>query len=983
MSSEIGVTLPSEHTMKPQLLHLKPFPPLGLLFALQIFASSLGPFLSQIAASAEPENRGIVLEGVKPLAQHSAGNAAMFVGVNEFTDDSLRALRFAVNDAIAQADLFVTQLCIIPASNAVLLVSGTPSTPALRAKLESLRQAGVHIGRATRTEMFRQFNFVANVPRAKSDLIVISFSTHGFERDGIAYVMPEDGNRSFLADTGFRLKTAEQVLERSFAGKRLLLVDACREKVGTDDKSIGGEMTEKWREALAMAQGQAVLASCDVGQFSYEDPNLNHGVFTHFLLSAMAGQAPVDERGFITFGGVSDFVSSGVRNWVVKNKPGLAVGQAQRPWFKGPNDAREIPLAVSNIAADRQRELEARRRKALNYLTDARKAQRTLISAQAEEDIEAAANKLSGAKLEELLEQLEDLQAPSAARVKAFMSWWNTAGRQLAGAAPSPAPVPSPIPTTPTNSPAPVTAPAPRVNLPQAGQRWTNGLGMVFVPVKDTPVLFCIWETRVQDYEPFVKDKGLSWAKPEWERFSSLSQGPLHPAANVSWNDAREYCKWLTERERKEGRIGPDSSYRLPTDEEWSRAVGLGPEPGNTPAEKHLKREGFPFERNSSKRGRYKGSGNGTATVGSYDSNRYGLYDLGGNVWEWCEDSFKTGADDKVLRGAAWKGSESAAMFEFTIMSSFRLPRKPDSRQDDAGFRCVLQISKTPSDDKPAAIVPAQVPSPSPAPSSTTATVVTPAPMATASSARPGQPFTNSLGMIFVPVKDTQVLFCIWETRVQDYQPFVKDKGMGWANPDWERYTRRNAQTPLHPASNVSWTDAKAYCQWLTEKERKEGRIGPDGVYRLPTDEEWSRAAGLGFEPGNTPADKHLKTPGYPFERNTPHGKQGHYKYQGIGTSSVGSYYPNRYGLYDLAGNVWEWCEDSFNAGAHDRFAFGFKPGADDKVLRGAAWKGTETGYLAQQVVLSSFRLPRKPDNREDDAGFRCVFGISTNSTGK
>src|SRR6185369_8074087 len=106
-----------------------------------------------------------------------------------------------------------------------------------------------------------------------------------------------------------------------------------------------------------------------------------------------------------------------------------------------------------------------------------------------------------------------------------------------------------------------------------------NSLGMKFVPVGDA--LFSIWQTRVKDFEVFAKApptlKSTSWREP------GFKQGPEHPVVNVTWDEARLFCNWLTARERKEGLIGPNQEYRLPTDREWSTAVGLREEPGPTP----------------------------------------------------------------------------------------------------------------------------------------------------------------------------------------------------------------------------------------------------------------------------------------------------------------------------------------------------------------------------------------------------------------
>lgn len=103
------------------------------------------------------------------------------------------------------------------------------------------------------------------------------------------------------------------------------------------------------------------------------------------------------------------------------------------------------------------------------------------------------------------------------------------------------------------------------------------------------------------------------------------------------------------------------------------------------------------------------------------------------------------------------------------------------------------------------------------------------------------KPFVNSLGMKFVPVPGTNVLFSIWDTRVQDCRAFIE------ANPDVDApyvYTPKFALGENYPALLEEWEQARAFCAWLTQKERKEGKIGQDQEYRLPTDKEWSIAVG-------------------------------------------------------------------------------------------------------------------------------------------
>ena len=106
-----------------------------------------------------------------------------------------------------------------------------------------------------------------------------------------------------------------------------------------------------------------------------------------------------------------------------------------------------------------------------------------------------------------------------------------------------------------------------------------NTLGMKFVRVPGTEVAFCIWETRVKDYAAYAAaNAGVdeSWKKP------GFKQADTHPVVKVSWYDANAFCEWLTKKELAEGKIKAGQKYRLPTDAEWSVAVGLGKEKWET-----------------------------------------------------------------------------------------------------------------------------------------------------------------------------------------------------------------------------------------------------------------------------------------------------------------------------------------------------------------------------------------------------------------
>ena len=269
-------------------------------------------------------------------------------------------------------------------------------------------------------------------------------------------------------------------------------------------------------------------------------------------------------------------------------------------------------------------------------------------------------------------------------------------------------------------------------------QPFVNSLGMKFVPVPITggrSVLFCVWQTRVQDFRAFATDrignsnwdyqkgpepmmlmlKGNGWSTRGrdygWQK-CGFEQTDTHPVVCVSWMDAKAFCAWLTKKERL-----PDGwSYRLPTDAEWSTAVGLHETITGTPKDKDSQIFGvYPWgtqwpppdgagnyggveertadmPQNAPVIDGYRDKFPRTSPVGSFSANQYGLYDMGGNVKEHCEDLSEGKSDHHVCRGASWHETSPRE-----LLSSNRKYTDPDHRGSDYGFRCVLApASSTP-----------------------------------------------------------------------------------------------------------------------------------------------------------------------------------------------------------------------------------------------------------------------------------------------
>ena len=112
-----------------------------------------------------------------------------------------------------------------------------------------------------------------------------------------------------------------------------------------------------------------------------------------------------------------------------------------------------------------------------------------------------------------------------------------------------------------------------------------------------------------------------------------------------------------------------------------------------------------------------------------------------------------------------------------------------------------------------------------------------------------GRPWENALGMKFVPLGD-DLMVSAYETRIQDFALYVKESRSP-APP-----AAPFSQEPDHPVVNIKRDDAVHFCEWLTQRERKNERIQFSHEYRLPTDREWSLMAGLDNEKGNTPGQR-------------------------------------------------------------------------------------------------------------------------------
>jgi formylglycine-generating enzyme required for sulfatase activity len=403
-------------------------------------------------------------------------------------------------------------------------------------------------------------------------------------------------------------------------------------------------------------------------------------------------------------------------------------------------------------------------------------------------------------------------------------------------------------------------------------------------------------------------DRGLNWRTP------GFGQSPDDPAVVLSWNDATAFCRWLS---AETGR-----TIQLATEAQWEYAARAGGDKGNV-ADLDIAAW-------------YEGNAGGaTHPVGQRRPDAWGLYDMRGNAWEWCRDvwhpSYEGAPADgtartsdpgipqiarrHVLRGGCWASPVPQ------LRPTYRYRGTKNFRNCGTGFRVVVDEHDVGDDlvaDAPA----------SQRTDGTSSYRARPAATAgrTARLTVVGAEFelVRIRGGKFVmgsdvhgeeePMHEVTIGydFEIGRTEVTraQFAAFVEatgyiteaeKEGWGWTRSGWRDWhpeveiNWRNpgfAQTDDHPATCVSWYDAMAFCRWLSAETGQ--------TIRLPSGAEWEYACRAGTT-GHFAGDIDV---------------MGWHRYNsGQRTHSVAQKGPNAWGLYDMHGNVWEWCQDMWHYG--------------------------------------------------------------------
>jgi formylglycine-generating enzyme required for sulfatase activity len=519
------------------------------------------------------------------LGQEPSGKKfALLVGVTKYQHPKLRPLKFCQNDVVElgkllQADGYkVTVLCETAGVND-------------SAKAPTRKNIETHL---------RQ---VLEQAKAREDTILVGLAGHGiqFEDQKDSFFCPMDA-KPFADETATMLSIGKlyDQLDRSFAGTKVILVDACRD----DPTQNRGRSGINGDQAPRPPRGVAVLFSCAAGEMAFEHEVYGHGVFFHHVLEGLRGKAK-NPQGRVTFASLADHVA----NAVSEDVPRLIGGGAQQsPNMKA--DVIRQPVLLAKIGPAPQGKPPA------------------------------------------------EPKPPS--KVEAGPVITNDIGMKLAYIAPGKFMMGSPLAEAFRND-----------DEHQHEVEITKGFYMG------------VHEVTQEEYEKVMGNN------------PSEAKGGKLPVERISWDHALQFCKKLSDlpEEKGAGRV-----YDLPTEAQWEFACRAGAKTpfhfGATLSSQQANFNGdYPYGPAPKGPNLEK-----TTAVGSYPRNAWGLFDMHGNVWEWCKDWYAKdyyqngpakdapGPADgtvRVLRGGCWDASAGSCR------AAHRYFLTPDDRGNGIGFRVV------------------------------------------------------------------------------------------------------------------------------------------------------------------------------------------------------------------------------------------------------------------------------------------------------
>jgi len=413
----------------------------------------------------------------------------------------------------------------------------------------------------------------------------------------------------------------------------------------------------------------------------------------------------------------------------------------------------------------------------------------------------------------------------------------------------------------------------------------------------------------------------------------SSNEEAKFPETGVSWEDCQEFITKLNAKTNR--------GYRLPTEAEWEYACRAG-----TTTE-------YSYGDNLTKSDANI-DGDSIKAVGSYKPNAFGLYDMHGNVWEWCGSLQEGEVTDpkgsptgtsRVLRGGSFYHDVSRSR------SSVRYFLPPSYKVFYNGFR-LAKTANIKTSESPASVNLLVAPF--------TEAKAKEAQKAIAKSLQKEAEWKVTLGngvivdLVLIPAGKFMMGSPASEVgrvdnETQHEVTLTKPFYIGKYEFTQEQWQAVMGDTPSRvngagfPVTNVLWDE----CQYFIKKLNAR----TNGGYRLPTEAEWEYACRAGTSTAYSFGDNLTKD---------------NANIDGSNIKAVGSYKPNAFGLYDMHGNVWEWCNDWYGSLQDGESTDPMGPRTGTKrVLRGGS-------FLLASAARSSFRGSKEPTNQSSIfIGFR------------
>ncbi len=348
------------------------------------------------------------LDGAEPKGQAAftpAASAGLFVGVSSFEDERIHPVPFAVDDAVDLAYLFTLELGLLLPERTVLLLAGEPRKPESIERLTWLVEHGARRQSARTRDIYRYLGEQARVTEERG-LFVFTVATHGVSDQGGDFLVATESLKERRLRTGVAVAEVFDEVARAVAGRRLVLLDACRERLSNETRGeTEAAMTQSFADAIASARGSVVLSGATLGGFAYDDRTRQNGVFTAAVIDGLRGEAQAGPEGWITVRTLADFVQQRVAEWVRRNRPDHAA-KSLGIGLQTEANAGALPLALHPEAMRERQRYRARREAALARV---RANLGKVLSGADWDRVAALLEEPLSPKVERLLEEIEAL----------------------------------------------------------------------------------------------------------------------------------------------------------------------------------------------------------------------------------------------------------------------------------------------------------------------------------------------------------------------------------------------------------------------------------------------------------------------------------------------------------------------------------------------------------------------------------------------